>query len=79
MNTSHLWIGIVASLLMIAISLIIGKGRLDKVSWFLVLVGIVAIMLVVLNWNAFNQFLPAPAQAAPVHSTPVIHHLHGKH
>ncbi len=78
MNTSHLWIGIVACVVLLVIALAITRGRLDKVGCLLVLVGCVAILFVVLNWNAF-LLLPGPAHAAPADPTPAIHHLHSKH
>ena len=78
MNTSHLWIGIVACVVLLAAALGITRGRLDKMSWLILLVGMAAMILVVLNWNALVPHI-APAQAAPIHPTPVIHHLHGKH
>lgn len=78
MNTSHLWIGIVGCVVLLVAALGITRGRLDKVGWLLVVVGCVAILFVVLDWNAF-LLLPGPAEAAPAHVTPVIHHLHSKH
>lgn len=78
MNTSHLWIGLVAGAVLLVLALIISRGHLDKTSWLILLCGIAAVIFVALDWNALVPHI-APAQALPIHATPAIHHLSGQH